>query len=127
MFYLFMQETEESCNGWSVKIRVISRQFKNEVNALVVRSQRNSADCRDSCMWICDFYHWCVTTGGLGPPENWSEHEAGFVNKCQMGTSVACFGSDAGKLLVFPSCDLIIVTISRLETRFLESPAKSLI
>ena len=38
MFYLFMQEVEESGTGLSVKTRVISRQFKSEVNALVLRA-----------------------------------------------------------------------------------------
>ncbi len=40
---------------------------------------------------------------------------------------VAGFGSDAGELLDLPARDLILVTVSRLEPRFLESPAQSLI
>src|ERR1035441_4002122 len=78
-------------------------------------------------MWICDFFHWCVAAGRVGPAESWSEHEARLVNECQIGMSVAGFGSDAGELLAFPARDLILVTVSRLEPRFLERPAKSLI
>jgi len=78
-------------------------------------------------MWICDFFHGRLTAGRIGPAESWSEHEASFVNECQTCMSGPRFYSDAGELLVFPSGDFILVTVSRLEHRFLESPAKSLI
>src|ERR1035437_6874624 len=78
-------------------------------------------------MWICDFFHWCVAAGRVGSAESWSEHEARLVNECQIRMSLAGFGSDAGEFLAFPSRDLILVTVSRLEPRLLEGPSKSFI
>jgi len=85
-----------------------------------MRAKREGTDHRNSSVWIAHVNNRGVSARRVSAPQSRGEHETRFVDEGEIRVSVQRLLRDIWKLLCLPAGDLIVVTISQLQSGFLE-------